>query len=452
MHPLSRSPRRPIGRAIARTATAALTCLATLAAGLVLAAPAEAGNRATPGSFTGYGFDQCTAPTQKAMDAWLTSSPYWAVGIYISGDSRACTSQPNLSPTWVGTQLANGWRLLPITLGPQAWCTTRERYLHQVRINPSASGSYSAARSQGRAEAAKTVGAAQALGISPGSTLWYDIEAFSISKTDCRESVLTFLSGWTEQLHAQGYVSGVYSSAASGNKILDDARATRPGVHVMPDHLWIADWNGRADTGSSYLRSDGWMPHRRVHQYRGGHNETYGGVTINIDTNWVDVGRGSTVAAEPKHCAGAASYNFPRYSTRRIGNTGALVSAAQCLLKAKRYYAGPVDGTYDAEVAAAARRYRAATRLPAGGTVGPRVWVSLLSRGTTPLLKFGAASSAVRRLQRGLNAADAAGLPVTGVFEAGTTAAVKRYQRDHGLAQTGVVTTALWAKLAAGTP
>ncbi len=66
---------------------------------------------------------------------------------------------------------------------------------------------------------------------------------------------------------------------------------------------------------------------------------------------------------------------------------------------------------------------------------------------STPLLKFGAASSAVRRLQRGLNAADAAGLPVTGVFEAGTTAAVKRYQRDHGLAQTGVVTTALWSKL-----
>ncbi len=161
MHPLSRSPRRPISRTLARTATAALTGLATLAAGLVLAAPADAGNRVTPGSFTGYGFDQCTAPTQKAMDAWLTSSPYWAVGIYISGDSRACTSQPNLSPTWVGTQLANGWRLLPITLGPQASCTTRERYLHQVRINPSPAGSYAAARSQGRAEAAKTIGAAQ---------------------------------------------------------------------------------------------------------------------------------------------------------------------------------------------------------------------------------------------------------------------------------------------------
>ncbi len=101
---------------------------------------AGADNRVTPGSFTGYGFDQCTAPTQRAMDAWRTSSPYWAVGIYVSGASRGCLSQPNLTPTWVRRQLAGGWRLLPITLGPQASCTTRERYLHQVRINPSLLG------------------------------------------------------------------------------------------------------------------------------------------------------------------------------------------------------------------------------------------------------------------------------------------------------------------------
>ena len=60
--------------------------------------PARAANVATPGNFTGYGFDQCLAPTQKAMDAWLKSSPFLAVGIYISGDSRACRIQPNLTP------------------------------------------------------------------------------------------------------------------------------------------------------------------------------------------------------------------------------------------------------------------------------------------------------------------------------------------------------------------
>jgi peptidoglycan hydrolase-like protein with peptidoglycan-binding domain len=76
--------------------------------------------------------------------------------------------------------------------------------------------------------------------------------------------------------------------------------------------------------------------------------------------------------------------------------------------------------------------------------------VSLLSQGTTPVAKVGSASDAVRRVQRSLNAADRAGLAVTGVFDAPTTAAVRTYQRDHALSQTGVVTSALWSKLRAG--
>src|SRR5262245_38007535 len=79
-------------------------------------------NPVTPGSFTGLGFDQCHAPGQSAMDAWLKHSPFRAVGIYISGASRGCRDQPNLTPTWISTQLSKGWRLLPITLGPQAAC------------------------------------------------------------------------------------------------------------------------------------------------------------------------------------------------------------------------------------------------------------------------------------------------------------------------------------------
>src|SRR4051812_2698544 len=178
-----RTARRHLG-----TAAIAVTTFLTFLA--MTALPARAANVVTPGDFTGYGFDQCTAPTQAAMDAWLTGSPYWAVGIYISGDSRGCRSQPNLTPTWVSTQLAKGWRLLPITLGPQASCTTVPRYLSQVRIKPAPASSYAAARSQGRAEADKTVGVAQQLGIVAGSTLWYDIESFVATSTDCRESAL----------------------------------------------------------------------------------------------------------------------------------------------------------------------------------------------------------------------------------------------------------------------
>jgi peptidoglycan hydrolase-like protein with peptidoglycan-binding domain len=66
-------------------------------------------------------------------------------------------------------------------------------------------------------------------------------------------------------------------------------------------------------------------------------------------------------------------------------------------------------------------------------------------------MKYGSASQAVRRLQRALNAADHAGLEVTGVFESATTAAVQRYQSDHKIAATGVVLEDTWQLLAAGT-
>ena len=219
----------------------------------------------------------------------------------------------------------------------------------------------------------------------------------------------------------------------------------------MPDRIWVADWNGRADVASSYVRRDGWTPHRRVHQYRGGHDETHGGVRINIDTNWLDLGRGSTPPPEPRHCGGAASYNYGRYPTRAVGDRGALVRTVQCLLRGRGAYTGTVDGVYDAGLGSAVRRYRVGRGLPAGTSTTPATWVALLSQGDTPLSKAGSASVAVRQVQRALNAADGAGLTVTGVFDARTTAAVKRYQGDHHRARTGVVTPALWRLLQSGT-
>ncbi len=220
---MSRAPARPLA--------ALVGLLAGLLVVLAPATPAQADNVVTPGDFTGYGFDQCLAPTQKSMNTWLKHSPFLSVGIYISGDSRACRSQPNLTQDWISTQLRKGWRLLPITLGPQASCSTRfPRYGNDETIKPKAgaSGRYKPARRQGRAEAASAVAAAGALGIVPGSTLWYDLEGFDHTNKHCRESALSFLSAWTTRLHELDYVSGVYSSVGSGIKILDDARVERP--------------------------------------------------------------------------------------------------------------------------------------------------------------------------------------------------------------------------------
>ncbi len=418
---------------------------------------ARAANPATPGDFTGYGFDQCLAPDQAKMDAWLAHSPFLAVGIYISGDSRACRSQPNLTPTWISTQLAKGWRLLPITLGPQASCQPRfPRYDDDRRIDPTPgkNKTYGKARKMGRLEAVSTVADAKALGIVPGSTLWYDLEGYDNTNTHCRESALQFLSGWTRKLHALDYVSGVYSSASSGIKALDDARVSRPGKFVLPDRLWIARWDGVANTSTSYLREDGWRPGGRVKQYRGGHDETWGGVTINIDSNFLDVGKGS-VAARESRCGGV-NVSFRRYAPiRRASATytpGAKqVKALQCLLQERGLYRGKLNGRYNPKTVAAARAWQQQAGLAVRDAFLRRHWIALLSAGSTPVLKHGSAGEGVRRLQRALNAAqDGVDLRVNGVFAGSTTTALKAWQSRVGHPTSGVATPATWRLLALG--
>lgn len=408
-------------------------------------------NPATPGNFTGYGFDQCVAPKQASMDAWLNHSPFLAVGIYISGNSRACRSQPNLTPTWVSTQLRNGWRLLPITLGPQASCSTRyPKYGDDPKISADSTNWYAKAKAQGKLEAERAVTAAKSLGIVPGSTLWYDLEAFDIANTHCRESAIRFVHAWTVRLHELGYVSGYYSSAGSGIKMIDDARVNHPGVFTLPDYLWVARWDGVANTTteSRYLRTDGWQPHRRVKQYQGGHNETWGGVTINIDRNYLDVGRGSIAAAE-SHCGGVP-VDFSSYATLKPGMRSSQVTALKCLLKEQGYGGTRIDSYYGAGLRVEVQRWQAAKGFLQNSTWSRAHWVSLHSQGHRPVMKFGSAGSQVRRLQRALVANGASTLRITGVFDTATDAAFKAWQARVGLTKSGVVNATSWGLLGKG--
>jgi hypothetical protein len=421
-------------------------------------AASQRANPVTPGNFTGYGFDQCLAPTQRTMDRWLQNSPFLAVGIYISGASRGCRDQPNLTPTWVRTQLARGWRLLPITLGPQASCQPRfPRYGNDPTISakPGPNTRFPKARKQGVAEAAKTVRAATRLGITKGSTLWYDIEGFDSTKFRCRESALRFLHGWTRQIHRLGYVSGVYSSAGSGIKMLDDARVKRPGQFALPDQIWIARWDGKANTSTSYIREDGWQPHKRIKQYQGGHNETWGGVRINIDRNYLDVGRGS-IARRESHCGGTqiGFGIYPRLTRAGLAKTPrpVKVQALQCLLTEKGLYSGKLTGTLTNRTIRAFNTWQKRHGFAARPIWNRRDWITLLSAGSKPVVKIGSSGPAVRRLQRSLNAAlkGTPRLSASGVFDPMTRRAVVAYQRRMGLWDTGIVGSATWPDLAAG--
>lgn len=240
-----------------------------------VATPVAGGSEA----FTGLGFDACSAPSSRTMLAWA-SSPYRAIGVYIGGANRAC-SQPNLTSTWVGDQVAAGWHLIPTYVGLQAPTSS-------CSSCAMLSSSLSKATTQGTEAAEDAVAEAQSVGMGPGSPIYFDMESYTRT-TSATAATLTFLSAWTEQLHALGYVSGTYSSGASG--IADLGRAIG-GPYTLPDDLWSANWNNAQNTLEPYLPSTAWPSHQRIHQYRGGHNETYGLMSINLDNNYVE---GATV-------------------------------------------------------------------------------------------------------------------------------------------------------------
>ena len=243
-------------------------------------------------TFTGQGFDACTARSLSELATWFTYSPYKAVNMYIGGISRGC-AQPNLSASWVSGAVAQGWVLIPTYVGLQAPCTD-----YTNRIDPAT------ASAQGVAAADDAVAQLNALGLGLGNPVWFDMEAFSYSNTTCRQAVLDFLDGWSAQLRYRGYVSGVYGSASSTIRAIVSQVST-PG-YDLPDQLWIARWCSQPYQPTCYNGTDDpevpdtlWANHQRIRQYLGGHQETWGGVTINIDSNTVDASLApSTLAAD----------------------------------------------------------------------------------------------------------------------------------------------------------
>lgn len=471
---------RLLGTTLAGTLVAGLLAAVSVT-GATSPAAARAANPVTPGTFTGYAFDQCNTVTESAMRTWRRHSPFRGVGVYISGDSRACKTQANLTPTWVANQLADGWKILPITLGPQASCSTRfPRYGRSIdpTINPSTTNGYAAAKAQGAAEARDAVAAAKRLGIVPGSTLYYDLEAWDVRRsTACTQSALWFTHAWTVELHRLGYASGFYSSAASGIKVLDDERVRSGSTVRQPDQVWIADWDGGANTTSTYVRSDGWA-NARVKQYRGDHNETHGGVTINIDSNYLSLRTPRLPGAAPAPTptptptpTPAPAPSAPRYTGsnmsdakcspatinrttyRRTGPKAGSTSivALQCLLKQQRHYPYEVTGTWNTQTRTAVRAFQDVADLPQGEAATRATWVALLVKGNAATaLRVGSTGADATRLQRALNAATTGGATVSGTWRSSDVTRLRTYQRQVGLTVTGRPTSATWKALSAG--
>jgi hypothetical protein len=239
----------------------------TLAAPAVPVAPA---NAAAKTSSPVKGFDACHAPSASTMRAWRSS--FAAVGVYLGGVNAACPGG-NLTSDWVRTTTGMGWGLLPIYVGPQAPCWG----LQGVLIKSAS------AAAEGRAAGADAVSDAQGLGLGTGSPIYYDMEGYN-GGTSCKNAVLNFLGAWDGQVRAAGYVPGVYSSQNSGIADLQAATASQKPGFTPPAAIWIALWDNVATLSDGTLA---WPMTARNKQYSGNVNVKVGGITLNIDRDFV---------------------------------------------------------------------------------------------------------------------------------------------------------------------
>ncbi|MEN6410984.1 MAG: glycoside hydrolase domain-containing protein [Anaerolineaceae bacterium] len=231
--------------------------------------------------YTGHGFDTCELPSLSALQNWWSSSPYRVLNLYIGGSMRYCDNTA-LTASTLKQLNAQGWKFIPTWVGPQPPCSG---------YTSTFSYDTTTAYNEGVAEAQKAADALRNLlltfGDGSGSVVYYDLEAFT-TNTTCSSATKAFLNGWTAQLHNRGQLSGLYGSPY-GSRLPDYF-----GIPNPPDLIWAAVWSedaytpGKTVWGLPAISDSIYKNHQRILQYTGGHDETWGGKTLNIDSDVLD--------------------------------------------------------------------------------------------------------------------------------------------------------------------
>ncbi len=231
---------------------------------------------------TGQGFDKCEIPTPDMLQAWIRNGPYDAVNLYIGGAARSCSNLA-LNAAYISQLSQQGWKFIPTWVGPQASCYSRP--IARMSSDPAVS------RQQGIAEANAALDKAYDLGLTladnSGTVIYYDLENYDITNTPCHAAAKAFIEGWSSQVRARGSTAGVYSLGPILNAYYS--------LLEKPDVIWPAHWHlpyaydPDATVWDVYMLSNSfWNNHERIRQYAGGHSETWGGISITIDSDVLD--------------------------------------------------------------------------------------------------------------------------------------------------------------------
>ncbi len=249
---------------------------------------------------TRLGFDVAFVPTTDEMNTWWQYSPYFESGLYLPGAVNK-KKDPNLIPAWVSTVIGEGWGLIPIWVGPQAPCVISTKPLQLISVtNP---------YSQGQAEAAKAIAAAQMLSSSLGPIIYYNMEPYPTTvKQGCTigaalnsKIVREFLNGWIQAIHSSNYKAGVYGAApAAANDfsklspaLPDDVWITAPPLPGQNPNVSIWGLRSTKTTLCDFFSSPPcatplWYNRQRIHQYLTDVIDVWGGLAEQVDSNVVD--------------------------------------------------------------------------------------------------------------------------------------------------------------------
>ncbi len=207
------------------------------------------------------GFDICSYPSDSAMQAWWSGTPFYFCGFYLGGPRYACG---NPSP-WLNkrTYLKNlGYGFLVLYVGYQAGDTS---YLTSA---------------QGIADAKDAVAKAQQAGFPTGTIIYLDVEQGGL----LNPSFLTYIDAWINEINNNSsYRPGVYCSYSQtadqiNNSIHVNCQFAIYNINIPPSPGCTTPSPAPDPTNSGVVYALDW-------QYAQNCLKTYNGVQLTVDLN-----------------------------------------------------------------------------------------------------------------------------------------------------------------------
>ena len=218
------------------------------------------------------GFDIGIYPGDAALRAWkYPASPYRWIGYYLAAPCHRDTS-------FVGKRAtieSIGWGTAAIYVGQQDWANIPS-LANRVELVTCSASLLSAA--QGTAEATDAAARMKADGFPDGSVVFLDVEHV----TTISQPLLEYYRAWIAGVLSEGhYKPGVYASKANAPTFYDLSITDLHGARYTPP-FWIA-----SSVGFSTDRKprDVGLAFAQLWQGMFGVNQTFGGVTLNIDVD-----------------------------------------------------------------------------------------------------------------------------------------------------------------------